>query len=213
MKYITEETNETRLNNDLTSFLNVATLNKVALGLQTTDLTEMTTLFGSYSTSLTSTATAKAAAKSAVEQKDLNKKAARQFVAKWAKIWRANNAISDPLLDQLMLPPHKTPATKTPPTQPTNLVATDDGLGRISLKWRRNGNTPSTTFTIESKNSPSADWVMIDATTKTRFEFQATAGVPIWFRVVAKRNDQSSPASTPVSMWESGESATLQIAA
>lgn len=211
--YITEENNDTRLNNDLTSFSNVATLNKVALGLQTTDLTEMTTLFSAYSSALTATATAKAAVKSSVEQKDINKKAAKQFVSKWAKIWRANNAISDPLLDQLMLAPHKTPGTKTPPTQPTNLVATDDGLGLISLKWRRNGNTPATTFAIESKASPSADWVMIDATTKTKYEFQATSGMPIWFRVVAKRNGQSSPASTPVSMWESGESATLQIAA
>ena len=74
--YITEENNDTRLNNDLTSFSNVATLNKVALGLQTTDLTEMTTLFGAYSSALTATATAKAAAKSSVEQKDINKKAA-----------------------------------------------------------------------------------------------------------------------------------------
>jgi hypothetical protein len=54
---------------------------------------------------------------------------------------------------------------------------------------------------------------MFDATTKAKFQFQATPGVPIWFRVVAKRNGQSSPASTPVFLWEGGNPQTLKIAA
>lgn len=121
--------------------------------------------------------------------------------------------MSDQLLATLMLPPHSTPGSKTPPTTPTDLVANGDGNGLVQLRWGRNGNTPVTVFEVWYRTSPTGEWAVLGSTTKLKFDYQWNPGEYIGFRVTASRNGLTSPASTPVVLWEPGGEGILQLAA
>lgn len=157
-----------------------------------------------FTSSLTGLASSKAATKLAQQNKDTTLKASRATLAKWAKTFRANPAVSDALLDQLQLPHHKTPGTKTPPTTPLDVVATASVQGLVNLKWKPNGNRKSTQYIIEAQNGPDEAWSIIGATTKTKTTFQAVVGNYIAFRVSASRDDETSEPTVPVVLWPNG---------
>lgn len=211
--YITEENADGPLNSKYVSFKGSAELNKVPLGLTTPDLTAMTTLSTAFANALAAADTAKAASKAATTAKNQAKKAVKANIASWSKIWRANAAITDQLLDTMMLAPHNTPASYTPPTTPKDLVANVNGEGVISLKWGRNGNKSGTIFNVETAEEGSGPWTIYDSTTKAKFEYQGTPGTSVWFRIVAKRDGQSAAPTNPVSVWAGGGGNSLSIAA
>ncbi|MBV6457442.1 MAG: hypothetical protein HONBIEJF_00551 [Fimbriimonadaceae bacterium] len=213
MPYITEIVNDGELNTALANFNTVCIANAAALGLVPADLTEIAAAATGFNTNLNTATAAKATANSAVEAKDLQKATSRGVVAKWAKVFRAKTTVSDALLNQLMLPPHKTPGSFTAPTTPTDLVATANGDGVIALRWKRNGNIASTTFTVEYRMSASDPWVILGTTTKVSFGYESAPGQYIAFRVSASRRGVSSPASTPVVLWDTEQGQTLQLAA
>lgn len=213
MPYITEIVVDGELNTALANFNAVCIANAAALGLVPADLTEIAAAATGFNTNLNTATAAKATAKSAVESKDLQKAASRSVVNKWAKVFRAKTTVSDALLNQLMLPPHKTPGSFTEPTTPTDLVASANGDGVIALKWNRAGNIQSTTFTIEYRTSPSGGWAILGTTTKASFGWESAPGQYIAFRVSATRRGVTSPASTPVVLWDTETSQTLQLAA
>lgn len=213
MSYITDNLPDGELNTALTNFNTVCAANATALGLSPANLTEIAGASSAFTTQFNGATAAKAAAKSAVANKDIQKKTSRGIVGKWAKTFRANPNVPDNLLEQLMLPPHKTPGTKTNPTQPMNLVASADGNGVVKLTWSRNGNREGTQFLVESRNSPTADWEQIGGTTQAKFTNQAVPGQYVAYRVTATRRGLFSPASTPVVLWENGGGMSLSLAA
>lgn len=214
MPYVTEIDADAELSAALNQFQVTCAANAAALSLTPANLTEIAGMATSFTTSFNAVVAVKQTAKSTVEAKDIQKKASKAILSKWAKTFRANQAVPDSLLDSLMLPHHKTPGTKTPPTQPTNLVASADGLGLVSLKWSRNGNNQRTQFLIETQTTPGGPWSVSGGTLKTKFQFQANVGEFIGFRVVASRDDQQSQASVPVQLWvNGGEGQMLTLAA
>lgn len=213
MPYITEIVNDGELNTALANFNTVCIANAAALGLVPADLTEIAAAATGFNTNLNTATAAKATANSAVESKDIQKAASRSVVNKWAKVFRAKTTVSDALLNQLMLPPHKTPGSFTQPVTPTDLVATANGDGVISLKWNRAGNIQGTTFTVEYRLSASDPWAILGTTTKVSFGHESAPGQYIAFRVSATRRGVTSPASTPVVLWDTEQGQTLQLAA
>lgn len=213
MPYITEIKAEADFSVAIQNFAVVCDANKVALGLTVPQLAEIAGATTSFVTSLTTLATAKSAAESAREAKDIQMAAARAMVAKWAKTFRANAAISDAILADLTVAPHSTPGVKTPATQPLNLVASADGNGNIRLQWKRNGNIQGTQFVIEYQASASDAWTQLGICTKRVFDTTWTPGSYIAFRVIAVRRGIASPASTPFVLWASGSEMTLKLAA
>lgn len=211
MKYITEETSDANLSQAMGTFLANANTNKTVLGLSTSDLTDLSKSFGDFNTSLSAATSAKAAQKSAVQDKTSKKAVARAVIARWAQTWRANPAIPDAILDAMMVPNHQNQGTKTPPTQPTDLTLKVNSVGLITLSWKRNGNTTSTVFLIETASAANGPWEALDVTTKAKIDYQGTPGEAIWFRVWAKRDGKTSPVSLPISLWSNGSS--LAIAA
>lgn len=205
MPYITEINNDGELNTALQNFSTVCAANVATLGLNPVSLNEISGAASAFNSTFNAATAAKATAKSTVESKDVQKRTSKAIISKYAKLFRATSTIPDALLEQLMLPHHKTPATKTPPTVPTNLVASADGNGVIKLKWNRNGNSNLTQFLIESRPSPSGEWQMIGGTTQSKFETVAVPGNYIAFRVSAQRRDLTSTPSTPVILWENGD--------
>ena len=214
MPYITEMRKLGDLNLALQSFNSTCAANALALGgLTAPQLAEIAAMSTSFSSALAAYETAKAAADLAITNRDLQIKASKATLSKWAKTFRANQAISDALLDQLNLPHHKTPGTKTPPTTPLDLTANADGLGVVSLKWKRSGNNSTTQFLIETQTSPGGDWTLTGATTKVRFSYQAVPGSYLGFRIIASRDDLVSTPSVPAVLWLNGGGEMLTLAA
>jgi hypothetical protein len=214
MPYITEIKKEGDLNIAMQTFAATCQANSAALGLTPPNIVEINGMSTNFTGSLTGLATSKAATKLAQQNKDTTLKASKATLSKWAKTFRANPAVSDALLDQLQLPHHKTPGTKTPPTTPTDLVGDADIQGLVSLKWRANGNRSGTQYVVESQPGPDAEWAIIGSTTKTKTTFQAVAGNYIAFRVTARRDDQDSQPTLPIVLWSNGApQAGLSVAA
>lgn len=214
MPYITEIRKQGDLAAALTSFSATCAANAVALGgLTAPQLAEIAAMATGFTNAINAHETAKAALSLAMENKEQQFAACRATLSKWAKTFRANPTITDGLLDQLNLPHHKTPGTKTAPTQPQNLTAKADGLGLVALKWNRNGNRSGTQYFVETQTEPGGEWTISGGTTKTKFSFQATVGEYIAFRIVASRDNLLSQASVPVQLWVNGGGQTLSLAA
>lgn len=213
MPYITDNLADGEFNTALANFNTVCIANTVTLGLAPGDLTAIAAAASNFNTTFNASTAAKAAAKNSVEAKDIQKKSSKATISKYAKMFRANAGVPDNLLDSLMLPHHKTPGTKTPPTQPLDLTGSADGNGLVNLKWKRNGNISGTQFLIETRTDPDGDWTISGSTTQTKFAYQAVVGSYIAFRVTATRRDLVSPPSFPYAFWENGGGQGLQLAA
>jgi hypothetical protein len=209
--YITDERADAPFATDCSTFVTNATEYKTTLGISTGDLEAMATVFDDYNAALTAANNAKAAARAAVASKNAARAAARDEVSKWAKLWRAEDSIPDSVLSDLMLPPHSTPGTKTPPTTPTELSFTISSEGVIQLKWNRNGNNAATVFNLEASPSGTGNWSVVGTTTKAKISYAGSPGTTVYFRIIAIRGGQS--ATNPVVVWPSSSSAQLQLAA
>ena len=212
-EYITNIRADGELNTALAAFASTCAAQATPLGLTPADVTEINNAASGFDADLLAWQSAKNTAADALTNKDAQKAASKAVVSKFAKKFRANLAITDQMLASLMLPPHSTPGTKTPPTTPVDLVANGDGNGFVTLRWGRNGNIRSTVFEVEFRTSSTGEWAVLGSTTKASFQHQWTAGTYIGYRITASRNGQTSPASTPVVLWETGGEGTMSIAA
>ena len=191
------------------NFNGVCIANKSALLLDTTALAEIAKATNDLNTQFTAWIAAQAASANAKGSKDAQFKASRAVINKWAKTFRANTAVPDALLDQLMLAPHKPGRTVSAPTTPTNFKGTTNGEGMVSLQWSRNGNSASTQFIIEYRLSPTAPWAIAGASSSVRFDYQGTAGSYVAFRVYAKKKTANSAATAALIFWEDSSSQTV----
>ncbi|MFN8138963.1 MAG: fibronectin type III domain-containing protein [Fimbriimonadales bacterium] len=91
------------------------------------------------------------------------------------------------------------------------MVGSADGNGLVELTWSRNGNIPGTTFAVEMRTDPNGAWEILGVTTKVKFDYLATPGSYVAFRVTASRNGLMSPASTPFALWENGGGQTVAL--
>lgn len=212
-RYITTKDSDLELLDGWSNFAAVATNNQAALQLSASEVAEITNAVALFVSDYGSMVRARIAAQAATTQKDDTRSSTRAVINKWAKIFRANEAISDALLTELLLAPHQTPGSSTTPTQPLDLVANSNGEGWTQLKWNRNGNKPGTTFQIWQKSSATDLWVMVGSTTKTRWTTALVVGKYAAFQVIATRASMASIASTPIVLWHSGETFGSELAA
>lgn len=211
--YITELRADPALVAALNTILPLINTNKTTLGMTAQQVTDLTNLCNAYITQYNAANTARLAAKAAVASKDANKKTALTSLYSYVKTWRANAAIPDSLLEQLMVAPHNVSGTTTPPVTPLDLVAFSDGQGNIELRWKKSTNKSGTQFVIEQRTSPTEDWTLAGVTTKQKYELTRTPGEYVAFRIIAVRGGMTSNPSIPVSLWDNGSGQTLQIAA
>lgn len=150
-------------------------------------------------------------AQAAQVQKQKRQRAARAVVSKYAKIFRADERIPDSVLGGLMVAPHNPTRPKCPVHEVSELTASADGQGFVTLRWKANGNKPRTTYQIQKRCALSGEWTLLGSTSKTKFSHRAEPGVCISFRVVATRADRSSLPSGSVVLWS--DSPALRLAA
>jgi hypothetical protein len=212
-EYLTEILGDPEYVAALQMVLPIINANKTVLNVSTAQYTELSNLVTAYTTQYGTANTAKAAAKSAVAQKDINKKATRTVINSWAKTWRANPAVPDALLESLLIAPHNVIPNHTPPSTPAQLVALADGQGYVELRWKKNGNKPGTQFVIEKQSEAGNDWDFAGVTTKSKFETSANPGTYIAYRVTAVRAGEHSNPTAAVVLWNNGQTGALRVAA
>jgi Domain of unknown function (DUF4365) len=104
-----------------------------------------------------------------------------------------DSVVTNSTVEQLGFSASKTVNTSSTPNTPTDLVGKGTSDGINSLKWSRNGNRQGVMFIIEAKIGDSANYVMVDAVTGSRFEHvDQIPGVKIQYRVKAKRSNAES---------------------
>ena len=210
--YITEELSDSKLLVAMTTFLANAEANEGPLGLDAESFGALTLVYNAFRAKLDAATIARTEAKQATAEKNDAKADARALIAQFAQEWRANPAIPDSLLDLMTVPNRQSNGTRTPPTQPLGLEIRI-GTGETSLSWNKNGNKYGTVYNIESAPSANGPWTTFDITTRSKIQFLWPAGDSIWFRVSAKRNQQTSAPSLPLALYPGATGVILQEAA
>ncbi len=210
--YITEEQSDSKLLVAMQSFLVNAEANEAALGLDAETIGALTLAYNGFKAKLDAATLAKTESKQATAEKNDSKADARALIAQFAQEWRANPAIPDSLLDLMTVPNRQSNGTRTPPTQPLGLEIRI-GTGETSLSWNKNGNKYGTVYNIETAPSGTGPWTTFDITTRSKIQFIWPAGESVWFRVSAKRNQQTSAPSLPLALYPGASGVILQEAA
>ncbi|MCX6153734.1 MAG: fibronectin type III domain-containing protein [Candidatus Kapabacteria bacterium] len=181
----------------LGNFITVANANLVALGLLSTEMTQLSTDKSDFDTAITDNETKRAAAKAATERKKVVRGTAETYARALVKRIQAKVGVPTELKAQLQITvPGSTPPTPPIPFPPMDLVANVVGSGTYELTWKRNGNSTNTLFAIEAIIGGSHDWVGVITTSKTSYIHQGNIpGVKIIYQVRAQKGTTFGPPS------------------
>lgn len=181
------------------NFIAVANANLPTLGLVATDITNLTTKKGEYSTSLNAAIAKQAEAKAATEKKNMTKSGLVTNIRVLARQIQARPGVPDNLKEQLGLNvPDPTPSP-VHPFPPVDLSGNIGVGGLANMKWNRNGNPQGTTFLIESSNNYDTGWRIIGTTTKTTYETPLTEpSGRNFFRIKAQKGELTSEGSNVI---------------
>jgi len=181
------------------NFISVANANLVTIGMTAPDITTLTTKKSDYSTGLNNAIAKQAEAKAATDNKNIKKSALTNNIRMLARQILAKPGVPDNLKVQLGIKNTATPPSSSVPLIPMELTLETIAGGVIRLKWDRNGNSQGTIFAIEASDKPDINFIMIDSTTKTTLDTTYnTPSATTYFRVKAKKNDQTSDPSNVV---------------
>lgn len=197
------------------NFVSVANANLAQTGLdagQVTelndDLTEFTISWGNLIAarhqSEMATTTTKAAMNTAVTR-----------LRELARIVQAHPGASNELKQNLGLPVQDFHPAPVFPDAPTNLSASLNGLGAVTLRWDKNGNKPGTSYILEFREGTAGPYQFLASVTRAKYvDLGRTPGVEGQYRVHAVRTGRSSGFSLPATIYSPGEQTpSLQIAA
>ncbi len=212
-KYITEMGGDSELMAAAPNFVALANTNKLVLNMSAADVTELQTVVTAFSNQYTAWIAARAALKNSFDTKQASKAALKALVNRWAKAFRANPAVPNPLLAQLLVAPHAPKRSTQVAHQPLGFIGTSTYLGAINLRWSRNGNKPGTQFLVEYRLTPTGSWLTAGTTLKSKFSYQSQPGKFIEFRIKAVRSGTISAPSAPYSFWEYQAPSSLAVAA
>lgn len=120
----------------------------------------------------------------------------------------ADPEVDDALLNKAGFSPRPDLGRRTSPNTVTVPEATAHSQGSVTLKWNRNGNSRSALFKVWAKGM-TGPWVNVAATTKLKITLDGFApGIYKSFYVTATVNNQTSPASGYVSIYDAGSAPT-----
>lgn len=181
------------------NFVTIANANLALIGLVATDITTLRTKQTDFSTGLNNAIAKQAEAKAATDNKNIKKSALTDNIRMLARQIQAKPGVPDNLKVQLGIKNANIPPSPSVPLIPIDLTLETISGGITRLKWGRGGNSQGTIFVVEASEKPDINFIIIDSTTKTTLDtsFNASA-VATYFRVRAKKNDQTSDPSNVV---------------
>lgn len=183
------------------NFITVANANLAALGLTAPDITAITTNKSNYSTGLNNAIAKQADAKGATDNKNEKKSVLQDNIRALAKQIQGKPGVPDSLKVQLGIKSANPTPPSPNPVPPIDLSSETIAGSAVRLKWNRNGNSQTTIFMLEASAFTDKDFVIVDSTTKTTIDttFRIPSGAT-FFRVKAKKNDQTSDPSNVVAV-------------
>lgn len=180
----------------LEHFEAVLAARKDELGVSDDQVAEMAAIKTSTQTALNEKQTAEDVRQAKTADYREKRAAAVKKVAYYSKIFKADEAISDALIEELGLDSSVEHHYSTTPQMPLNVVVEGFSNGINSLKWKANGNRPNTVYIIEARKETETNFAYAGTTTKTKFDHKnQKPGDRIFYRVRAMRNDEESPNS------------------
>lgn len=181
------------------NFIAVANANLAIIGMTAPDITTLKTKQTEYSTGLNSAIAKQAEAKAATDSKNIKKSALTDNIRMLARQIQAKPGVPENLKVQLGIKNPNMPPSPSAPLIPMNLTLETISGTNIRLRWGRGGNSQGTIFVVESSDKPDTNFIMIDSTTKTTIDTSLnTHSATLYFRVKAKKNDQTSDPSNVV---------------
>lgn len=195
----------------LGNFAAVGSANLAALGLTIADITALNGKKTALDTSIDTQEADFAKAHASTEAKDLAHDDAVATIRNFANMIQGKPGVSPVLKEQLGLIVRKS-GSKTTPSVPTNLTATALSSGVNELKWHKNGNVRGTQYVIEALYPEASGWDVVDVTTATKFRhLDQTPGMPVSYRVFARRHNAWSTPSNQASVYGMPPSNTAQL--
>lgn len=195
----------------LNNFVNVATANAAALGIDAPDQAEIDAARDDFTAAYNAKVAAAAAALSATAGKDIERANSLTVVGKFNAEWQANPAIAQTLIGELGLTIRADGLSKVGVFTPLKFVATGNGNGEVKMKWDRNGNKWGCTFTIEVSYDSGDSWQVVTSTTQAKKTLTGVTIRPAVYRVRAERNAQfSAPSSGSAIYVPAGEAAPVE---
>lgn len=140
--------------------------------------------------------------RSAVEKKNSSRSEVVFAINTIARKVYANPAVDDEMLSSIGLAVRPNYRTRTHPVAPTPLVALPQGDGGVVLlRWKRNGNSEHTIFTIWARGVAEPDRI-VGSTKATKMKLEGfTPGVTQYFHVTATVNGETSSRSNTGSIY------------
>ncbi len=172
-------------------------------GLVAADVTPLSTKRTTFSSALDDADSAKVAASTAVAAKDTALDDVESSVRALVARIQVDPAVSDASRSAAGIPIRDTVRTTSAPIAPRDLVASADAAGVNRLSWNSNGNSVGVQYVVEAKVSTAAEFTIVDVVTATTFHHGGrTAGVPVLYRVRARRGTQTSEPSNVSGVYQ-----------
>lgn len=195
------------------NFYTVANASPLTYALSPTDLTAINTAVSGFDGAMTNLAAKETAYRSAVEQKRINRAALISIVREYAAKFYANTAVDDAEISAIGLVPRDTDRPPITPQTPLDFIAEPRVDGSVRFTWKRNGNPYGVNFVIEQR-LVDGSWDTLVITRRTSLTVDGfTPGVETTFRVFAQNGTLLSPASNTFTIYQSGGTGELSLAA
>jgi hypothetical protein len=177
----------------LENFNTVAEAKKDTLGLATPQITEMDDIKSELNVALNEKQAAEDVKKAKTVILRAKRKAAMKKVAYYNIIFKANDLITDDIIEELGFDASDAIPALLSPQQPIELTVQGFSTGINSLKWKKNGNKQNTVYIIDSRKETAAAFSFAGTTTKAKFDHKdQKPGERTFYRVRAMRNDEES---------------------
>lgn len=199
-------------NDQLQLFRAGFTANALGLGYDAGDIDVIIAATGGFNTALAASLAAKEAAKGAVVSKDNARADAETTVRKYVQQIKVNVAATPAILSSMGITPGET--VSGPLVPPITLTAKPNSDGTCFLRWKRNGNSSTTVFVIESMIGTAGNWVWQANVQGLRYtDFGAIAGQHKSYRVRAQRAGETSAPCSSVTIYNVGGESEVFLAA
>lgn len=181
------------------NFAQQASLNAAALNLSTAQVEEIQELAAAYQTSFQASIAARAAASSAVQQKNFDRQRSASRARQFTRIFKADPEISSALLALLGVvnPTHSGPLV---PVTELTVVGLSEGSNLV--QWNRSANGPGTMFIVEYQTAGEDRWNLAAVVGSTRFNhMDQMPGEETWYRITATRAGRNGTPCAPVVVY------------
>jgi hypothetical protein len=171
-------------------------------GLVAADMTPLTNALELFVTRLNQSEAAKAAALTAVANKDEARAALELLVRPMVRQIQERPVVTDERRLAAGIPIRDTVRTSSAPISPLGLVANLASPTSANLAWNSNGNASGVDYVIEKRVNNAGEWQLVDVVRATRKLVSGlTAGVRVDFRVRARRGSQTSDPSNTAAIY------------